>query len=173
MSRNIVGATSSEKKDEKTIDKQKEKMVQPSLNKPSANTPSAKRKTRKPLHQQKRIFFRDSEEGFYYRVVNDKPGRIQSFKDAGFEIVEGKNQDSLQGTYSSNQMGSTAAFDVGNGMIAYRMRIPREQFDADNAVRIEEGKNIDREIAGEKTPTTVFKNSDGDSVNSDKYFIKK
>lgn len=173
MARNIVGAKQSEKKDEKTVDKQDEKVLQPSLNKPSANTPSAKRKPRKPLHQQKRIFFRDSEEGFYYRIVNDRPGRIHSFKDAGFEIVEGKNQDSLQGTYSSNQMGSTAAFDVGDGQVAYRMRIPREQFEADNAARIEETKKIDREIDGEDVPRTVFQNPDGDSVNSNSYFVKK
>lgn len=178
---NIIGADSEEKsakrgrKSAKTIDKEETKMLKPSLNKPSANTPSAKRKPRKPLHQQKRIFFRDSEEGYYYRIVNDKPSRITSFLEAGYEIVEGENQDPLKGTCSSNQMGSTAAFDVGDGMTAYRMRIPRELFEEDNAVRIEESKKIDWEIEGKDEPNQMFKKSNGDSVTKEKnthYYVR-
>jgi len=162
----------SENKTEKVVDNTQEKVLKPSLSKPSANTPSTTRKKRKPLHLQRRVYFQNSDPDFHYHIVNDKPGRVNSFEKAGYEIVEGVNEDQLKGTAASNQLGKTAAFDVGGGETAYRMRIPRKLWEEDNAARIEKTQEIDMEIEGKKA-SSLFKQTDGDSVqDSEKYYIK-
>ncbi|GAG15091.1 unnamed protein product, partial [marine sediment metagenome] len=92
--------------------------------------------------------------------------------DAGYEVTEGENKDQLKGLVSSNQLGSTAAFDVGGGVTAYRMRTTTERWEKDNAAHIEETKQIDYEISGEKPPEKIIKSSTGDSIESDKYYLK-
>ena len=79
------------------------------------------------------------EDGYVYRVFNDKwriePGRIQRARAAGYEFVEDEQSGSSVGT---NEDGSEV-----KGVL---MRIPKELYDEDQALKNKELDKVDKQI---------------------------
>lgn len=92
---------------------------------------------RTPIHKQKRVGIK-AKKGWSYRLVNDSPGRIQQFLEAGWEIEQ---DDSVLDTdermqLSKGQTGKQASAivnyaDNAKTKVAYWMKIPTEIFEQD------------------------------------------
>ena len=93
--------------------------------------------------------------GFVRRYVNDKPGRIQEFLDAGYTPVTDGQRPGDEQVGDSKLPGTTVAKHVGNGMNAYLMEIPLNFYEEDQAEKQEEN---DRQVEG------IFKDANGNSL---------
>ena len=93
----------------------------------------AKARIRTPLGAKRDILsVQNPEEGYVYRIVNDTPGRINRFKEAGYELVE----DAQLGTshVDGNQASQgVVSKDVGKGVTAVVMRQREEFYKEDQA----------------------------------------
>jgi hypothetical protein len=96
------------------------------------------RKDRTPLYKQSAVTLKNRDPLFHYRLVNDTPGRIAAFLEAGWEIVEGDKNETYSGKGRSEgaQDGSLMKRRVNEGLTApchnaYVMRIPKEFFAED------------------------------------------
>ena len=79
-----------------------------------------------------RLEVRDKDPNFVYRIVNDSPGRVQEFLEAGWEIdSKTKVGNSRVGLPTSE--GTHNQLHVGSGLKAYIMRIKREWYEEDQA----------------------------------------
>ncbi len=94
------------------------------------------RPTRIPVSGNRNILtMNGKEDGYVYRWVNDMDGRIERFKQAGYEFVAheigvgDKTADTGKGT------SSVISKDVGSGITAYAMRIKKEWYDEDQAAK--------------------------------------
>ena len=95
-------------------------------------TNRAKRPERIPVSGNRDILtIKGKEPGFEYRIVKDKPGRVEKFLDAGYEIVThaAKVGDPRVGTPEPE--GSPVKISLGQGEQGYLMRIPKEWYDED------------------------------------------
>lgn len=81
----------------------------------------------------------DVPKGYIDRWVNDTPGRIQKFKDAGYEHVE-SGSDGASGVDSTDSVQGVVSRDVGKGVTAYRMRQRLDYYTEDQA---EKQRNVD------------------------------
>lgn len=103
---------------------------------------------------------RDCPDGYRDRWVNDKPGRIDKFKQAGYENVGSANvgDDGVDGTHAESGVVSR---DMGQGVTAYLMRQRMEHFQEDktekqrhvdeteNSIRRKKTENSNDEFNGE------------------------
>lgn len=124
------------------------------------------RKTRTRVEDQNLIQI-DQEPGWYYHRFNDTPGRIELYQKHGYEIVESKFNGGSHRSKDSSQMGASAVQDVGGGMKAYYMRIPKEIHEEDQARKQRKLNERDEQIASQslkevKDPRTKksFRNYD-------------
>lgn len=106
------------------------------------NREVAERKARVPRHEQNALTFLNLDPDFKYRMVNDLPGRINSFIMAGWEIVEGDILDTYSGkgreaeSQRSSQVWRTVNKRHGAPCTdAVLMRIPLDIFNEDYAAR--------------------------------------
>lgn len=91
--------------------------------------------------------------GFVRRFVNDKGDRVESFRDAGWNVVDEavKVGDPKVGRASS--MGSLVNPSVGSGQRAVLMEVPEEIYNEDRAVSQAEITKVENEIKrNSKTP---------------------
>lgn len=87
------------------------------------------RPARVPLHRQN-IIKAGTREGYVRRLVNDVDDRIERFKLAGWQPVEGESiGDPHAGDASS--LGSASTKSVGGGVKAMLMEIPRDLYEED------------------------------------------
>jgi hypothetical protein len=95
-----------------------------------------KRKDRIPFGVPKQSVVTPENDGYKYRVFNDnwsrEPDRIQRAADAGYEVVRNVN------ARGSNEDGSPI-----EGVL---MRIPKELYDSDQALKQKEIDKVDQEI---------------------------
>ncbi len=107
------------------------------------------RKERIPVHEQNILTGLHLDKGYTYRWINDLYGRIESFKIAGWEIVEGNTQQTYsgKGQQIETQRGSQMWRVVNNRhdapcKDAVLMRIPTELYNEDQAHK---AKKIDED----------------------------
>lgn len=92
-----------------------------------------KERIRKPMGVREDITaVRDQDPNFQYRWVNDKPGRVERFKEAGYELCESATMGNsgVEGSHSENGIVSR---DMGKGVTSYLMRQDKDWFLADQA----------------------------------------
>lgn len=103
-----------------------------------SNSPVASaRPQRTPLSSRNRLSLKNKDEGFVYRYVNDVDDRVERFTEAGYEIVPAA-QVGLGGDKrvdSSTSLGSASSVPMGKGVRAVVMRIRKEWYDEDQAVK--------------------------------------
>lgn len=110
-----------------------------------------RRVTRTPLGKRNVLTVTGKEAGYEYRFVNDESDRIQTFLDAGWEIVEKKEVrvgDKRVGVAAPE--GTAATASVGQGKTAYVLRIPEEWKKEDEA---EKQRLVDQSEAAMKDKT--------------------
>ena len=99
------------------------------------------KKTRVPVSGNKDVLtVRGKDDGFVYRWVNDTDtGRIQMFKDAGYETVDADNIEAGQkDVHQASDIGKTRTKNVGQGTTAVLMRIDQKFYDEDQAAKAQE-----------------------------------
>lgn len=93
-----------------------------------------RRVRRTPVGRRNVLTVTGKEPGYVYRIVNDTGDRVQTFLDAGYEVVSGKSVqvgDKRIGTPGSE--GSIADVSVGGGQRAVVMRQRQDWYDEDQA----------------------------------------
>jgi len=88
------------------------------------------KRERTPLHKQKRIGVK-LDPAYYIRLVNDVDDNIDQFLEAGYDYIDEEVREGERASQDEKQMGKRACQSVGNGIKAYYMRIPIEQYEAD------------------------------------------
>jgi len=88
---------------------------------------------RTPLSEQRRLMDFKQEDGFTYRLVNDKFDRIPRFEKAGWTVVDKTGDEILpeKRMQDSEWKQRARSQPVGGGQIGIMMRIPTEWFDED------------------------------------------
>lgn len=80
------------------------------------------------------------DDNFVYRIVNDTPGRVADMRSRGYELADG--DESFSSTLDeASTVGSVKSKHVGGGVNAVLMRIPKEWYAEDQAMKQE---HIDR-----------------------------
>ena len=74
---------------------------------------------------------RNQDPNFVYRWVNDTPGRIERFKEAGYEVVQQDVEIGHKTVDRGSKVGSAITRQVGGLLTAVCMRIPKEWYDED------------------------------------------
>ena len=97
----------------------------------------AKRPDRTPIHEARdRLTVKgEKDPNFVYRVVKDKPGRIDMFLAAGYEIVTDDVQIGDKKAATPGKEGSPVKISLGRGEQGYLMRIPREWYEEDQIAK--------------------------------------
>lgn len=90
------------------------------------------RKKRVPLHKRNTIKS-EGRPGFVRRIVNNTPGRIQAFLDAGYEVVTDGTEVGDPATGLSKGTSSASTRQVGGGIEGVLMEIPVELYNEDQA----------------------------------------
>lgn len=73
----------------------------------------------------------EQREGYVRRFVNDEPGRIKMFEEAGYQIVTDGSAPSDRNVGDSLGTGSVVSKHVGGGTRAVLMEIPVEFYEED------------------------------------------
>lgn len=107
------------------------------------------RPERIPLDEQSTIGIAQ-EAGYAYRLVNDIGNRIERFKQAGWEIVDGSSETEHRRVQKPSKIGYAASQSVGGGLEGYYMRIPIEWW--------KESQIKKREKLNKKMNSTILKN---------------
>lgn len=94
------------------------------------NRPNRKSAKRSPIGT-RNVLVAEEKEGYKRRFVNDEPGRIQMFLDAGYRIVDEKTRMGDDNVGQASQVGSVAHKPVGGGMNAVLMEIDEEWYRED------------------------------------------
>ena len=104
--------------------------------------------------QRKKIHRRDKlvstqRKGYKRRWVNDEPGRIQMFKEAGWNIVEEPNELKANDGAPSAP-GKQAVQPVGGGQSGYLMEIREEWWHEDQAEKEEHRKQKEQSLLNDE-----------------------
>lgn len=85
-------------------------------------------------------------DNFHYRFVRGKNSRVQAFLDGGYEIVEGGSVGE-KNVASGTQMGSRVTAPSGDSDDKmYLMRIPKNLYDEDQAVKAAKVDEIEDQL---------------------------
>ena len=96
-----------------------------------AKVPSG-RVTRTPVGQRNLLTVKGKDPNCHYRIVNDEDGRIEMFREAGYEVVQRDGTEvGDKRASSASSIGSTQNFVVGKERRGVLMRIKREWFEED------------------------------------------
>jgi len=120
-------------------------------------TAEVKARIRTPIGAKRDITaVHDTPDGFVDRWVNDELGRVDKFKQAGYENVESAKVGSSDDSHAENGVVSR---DMGKGVTAYLMRQRVEDFNEDQA---EKQKYVDStEESMRKSKTNANESKDG------------
>ncbi|CAN8142620.1 hypothetical protein THIOSC15_490005 [uncultured Thiomicrorhabdus sp.] len=103
--------------------------------------PYEKPKTRIPIGRRNVLTAKkeDLDPGYVHRFVNDDPGRLRMFMDAGWEVVE--KREVMKILYddigAGSHVGSLVTKTVGKEKTAYLMRLKREYYEEDQEAKAE------------------------------------
>lgn len=94
------------------------------------------RTRRTAIEQRNVLTVAGKDPNYVYRIVNDSGDRINEFLDAGYELVD---EDSVKvGDKRVNKAsaeGTKSQISVGQGQKAFVMRIRKEWYDEDQAIK--------------------------------------
>lgn len=111
----------------------------------------SERPRRSPLAGRSRLAVKDQDPNYVYRIVNcndDRdPERIADMQERGYEIVEQKKAGQVGDKRVDNPsaLGSAGQISVGQGTKAIVMRIPRDHYIEDQALKQSENDRAETE----------------------------
>lgn len=96
------------------------------------------RKQRTPVGGPRNILtVANKDPNYVYRFVKDEPGRIDLFKEGGYEVVTQPTEVGDSAVNRHSQLGSAVTVVRGTSTLVL-MRIPKEWYDEDQASKQEE-----------------------------------
>jgi len=101
----------------------------------------------------------EARPGFKRRFVNDSPGRIQQFLDAGYTIVNDGTEIGDKNVGTATRVGSNSQKPVGGGTTAVLMEIKDDWYREDQATK-------QRNIA--KKEKSLLNDQEGNSIENNK-----
>lgn len=95
------------------------------------------RPRRTPVARRNRLDVQNKEPGYMYRIVNDTDDRIPVLQEQGYEIVPDAKVGAVGNRRVDNPsaLGSSSSVSVGQGTKAIVMRIRKEYYIEDQAVK--------------------------------------
>lgn len=90
----------------------------------------------------------DKDPNFFYRWVRNDEGRIQWFKDRGYDVVTQDLEVGDKTVDSGSKLGSAVTRHGGGSTTLVLMRIPREWFDEDQAAKEAEIAAVEATMRG-------------------------
>lgn len=94
------------------------------------------RVTRTPIGVRNVLTVRGTDPNYVYRVVNDEPGRIDQFKEAGYEeCLASEVTVGDKRVNATTPLGSVAQVSVGGGTKAVVMRIRKDWYEEDQQAK--------------------------------------
>jgi hypothetical protein len=115
----------------------------------------SERPKRTPLAGRNRLFIKDRDPNYFYRIVNvnleSDPDRVQNLIDIGYEIVPREKIGAVGDAKVDNPsaLGSAGQISVGRGTKAIVMRIPLEWYKEDQAAK--QAENDSHESGAKKS----------------------
>ena len=101
---------------------------------------------RVPVGAGNKLQFAGKDPSYRYRVVNDNPGRLAMFQQAGYEFCYSEEREADKGAAEAGGVDTRIVADAGRGVKGYLMRIPREFYDEDQAAKIEKVKATEDQL---------------------------
>lgn len=101
------------------------------------------RPKRTPLNKRD-ILTTDQRTGYVRRWVNDEPGRIEMFKEAGYAIVDSPTKVGDKRAGDASNLTSVVRKPVGGGQEAVLMEIKQEWYDEDREEAEQEMRKKER-----------------------------
>ncbi len=95
------------------------------------------RPTRTPVGVRSRLGAKNKDPNFEYRFVTDKDGRVEMFKEAGWEVATGQEDVSNSRLSQPSAEGTVKQVHVGNGDKAILMKIQKPWYDEDQRAKQE------------------------------------
>ena len=100
-----------------------------------AKAPSG-RVQRTPVGTRNILTVAGKEPGYEYRIINDSGDRVAEFLEAGYELVkENSIKVGDKRVNKSSSEGSVSQISVGQGQKAFVVRIKKEWYDEDQALK--------------------------------------
>lgn len=93
----------------------------------------------------------EGREGFHRRWVNDVPGRLEQFEQAGYVQVTDPTKVGDPRAADASQLGSVVRKPVGGGIDAVLMEIPEEFYREDQDAKEHALKQKERSLLSEAT----------------------
>jgi len=115
---------------------------------------SAGRPARIPVGSGNKLEFDGKDPNYMYRVVNDVPGRLQMFLQAGYEFDHDTTRVADKGIAEGTELDTRRMVNSGSGIKSYLMRIPKEFYNEDQARKIEAVKKSEAQMKN-KNPNPV------------------
>lgn len=98
--------------------------------------PLPERKRRSPTAGARDILtVYDKDPNFVYRWVRNDEGRVQWFKERGYDVVTEAHKVGQKAVDSGSQLGSAVTKFGGGTVTLILMRIPKEWYDEDQAAK--------------------------------------
>jgi hypothetical protein len=118
---------------------------------PQGERPDRSKPARTKYSDRNRISFDGLDPEYVYRAVNDTPGRIDKFKNMGYEFVESDKQLGDYRVAEGSKMGKAVSKPVGNGINCYLMRTKKEYYEEDQAEKAKRVDSIEAALKPAKT----------------------
>lgn len=119
---------------------------------------SEKRVVRKSLFQRgPQSIAGEKDPNYVYRFVNDTGSRIANFQAAGYEIV--KDDELTVGdsrVFDPSDLGSGKKVTSNDGTVSYLMRIKKEYYDEDQAVKQNYNNETERAMKQQATQSADY-----------------
>lgn len=98
---------------------------------------TAGRPARIPVGSGNKLEFEGKDPAYMYRVVNDVPGRLDMFLQAGYEFDTTAERVADKGAAEGTNIDTRKMVNSGAGIKSYLMRIPKEYYNEDQANKID------------------------------------
>jgi hypothetical protein len=108
-----------------------------------AKSPSGRVK-RTPVGVRNVLTIGNKDPNFVYRTVTDEGDRVETFKDAGYEMVPAKDvRIGDKRVNAASAEGSMAQTAIGGGKKGIVMRIPKEWYDEDQQAKLQQNADLE------------------------------
>lgn len=111
--------------------------------------PPKGRVSRQSLTRKNKFRIEDQDPNYHYRMVNDIDDRIEDLIGLGYELVDKKVSTGDTEVDKASSMGATTARHVGNGIKAYLMRIPKEEYELAQAEKNAHLDQVEAQLKGQ------------------------
>lgn len=114
------------------------------MGRPKGSTNRPKRKTFD--ERRNTLTYDNRDPNYVYRVVNDTEGRVNELETYGYEVVHSHEQLGDATADTATAVGSAVTRPVGGGVNGVLMRIRREDYEEDQAMKQKQNEAIDESI---------------------------